>query len=130
MNNKEIASILKNIAVYKELSGENPFKSRAFEQAARTVETYPEEIAYLAKQGKLREIKGIGKGVEEAIINYVDSGHSTMLEALKSSFPGSIQELLTIPGMGPKKVKAVWDKLEAMHHNLVLAPLCAVLRLP
>jgi len=112
MNNKVIASILKNIAVYKELSGENPFKTRAFEQAARNVETNPAEIADLAKQGKLREIKGIGKGVEEVILEYVDSGHSTMLETLKSSFPGSIQELLTIPGMGPKKVKAVWEKLE------------------
>ncbi len=112
MNNKEIASILKNIAVYKELSGENPFKARAFEQAARSVETNPAEIADLVEKGELREIKGIGKSVEEVILEYIANGHSTVLEELKSSFPGSIQELLTIPGMGPKKVKAVWDKLE------------------
>ncbi len=112
MNNKEIASILKNIAVYKELSGENPFKARAFEQAARSVETNPAEIADLVEKGELREIKGIGKSVEEVILEYIANGHSTVLEELKSSFPGSIQELLTIPGMGPKKVKAVRDKLE------------------
>jgi DNA polymerase (family 10) len=112
MDNKEIASILKNIAVYKELSGENPFKVRAFEQAARIVESNPAEITEIAKKGKLREIKGIGKGVEEVILDYISNGRSSMLVDLKSSFPETIQELLTIPGMGPKKVKAVWDKLE------------------
>ena len=111
MNNREIASVLKQIAVYKELSGDNPFKTRAFEQAARTVESNPDEITVIAKEGKLREIKGIGRSVEEVILEYISKGSSTALEKLKSSFPVDITELLTIPGMGPKKVKAVWEKL-------------------
>ena len=111
MNNKEIASLLKNIAVYKELSGENPFKIRAFDQASRIVESYPEEIARIARQGTLTQIKGIGTGVSQVITEYVEKGGSTTLEQLESSFPKDILSLMSIPGMGPKKVKAVYEKL-------------------
>ncbi len=112
MNNKEIASLLKNIAVYKELSGDNPFKVRAFDYSSRVVESYPDDIAGIARKGKLTEIKGIGKSVEEVILEYLDKGNSSLLETLQSAFPKDILELLTIPGMGPKKVKAVWEKLD------------------
>ncbi len=111
MNNKEIASLLKNIAVYKELSGENPFKIRAFDQASRIVESYPEEIARIARQGTLTQIKGIGTGVSQVITEYIEKGGSTTLEQLESSFPKDILSLMSIPGMGPKKVKAVYEKL-------------------
>lgn len=111
MQNREIASILKNIAVFKELAGENPFKVRAFDQASRIVESYPGEITPVARKGELTEIKGIGKSVEEVILEYLDKGSSSVLEKLKSAFPDGILELLTIAGMGPKKVKAVWEKL-------------------
>lgn len=112
MNNRDIASILKEVALYKELAGENPFKARAFEQAAHTIETTTEDICSLAKEGKLREIKGVGKGVEAVIIDLVEAGRSQELEELKSSFPDTIRELLSIQGMGPRKVKTVWEKLK------------------
>jgi DNA polymerase (family 10) len=111
MNNREIASLLKNIAVYKELSGENPFKIRAFDQASRIVESYPEEIARIARQGTLTQIKGIGTGVSQVVTEYVEKGVSSTLEKLESSFPKDILSLMSIPGMGPKKVKAVYEKL-------------------
>ena len=74
MNNRDIASLLKNIALYKDLSGDNPFKIRAFEGAARIIETYSEDIAGIASGGRLTDIKGIGKGVEEIVLEYIELG--------------------------------------------------------
>ncbi|UCB44969.1 MAG: DNA polymerase/3'-5' exonuclease PolX [Spirochaetota bacterium] len=111
VSNKDIASVLKDIALYKELKGENPFKVRAFEQAAHTVEIHPSSIAKLAEAGSLQEIKGVGKGVADVISEFVERKKSSMLEELKSSFPPTISDLFRIPGMGPKKIKAVWEKL-------------------
>jgi DNA polymerase (family 10) len=111
MNNKEIAELLKQIAVYKELNGENPFKIRAFESASRNISSLPREATVLAREGKLKEVRGIGKAVEEVILEYIQKGTSSELQELKSSFPESITDLLAIPGMGPKKVKAVYEKL-------------------
>jgi DNA polymerase (family 10) len=110
-SNKAIAAVLREVALYKELKGENPFKVRAFEGAAHSVETHPEEVALLAKEGTLETIKGVGKGVAEVIREYIEVGHSSQLEQLRSSFPQSIAELFRVPGMGPKKIKAVWESL-------------------
>ncbi len=112
ITNREIAQVLKEIALYKELAGENPFKVRAFEQAARSVEINPGAVTILAEQGKLQEIRGIGKSVEEVILDIINTGRSSVLEEIRSSFPKTIHELFRIPGMGPKKVKAVWEKLD------------------
>jgi len=111
MTNKDISSLLKEIAVYKEISGDNPFKVRAFEQAARTIEACPEEAVVLAEEGRLTEIKGIGKGVEEVILDFIKTGKTKLLEELKAAFPPTLPELLSIPGVGPKKVRALWEKL-------------------
>jgi DNA polymerase (family 10) len=110
-SNRDIASVLKDIALYKELKGENPFKVRAFESAARSVETYPSSVAQLAEDGGLQEIKGIGKSVAEVISEYLKNKRSFILEELKSSFPETISELFRVPGLGPKKIKALWEKL-------------------
>ena len=111
VSNKAIALVLKEIALYKELKGENLFKVRAFEQAARNAELHPSSIAQRAEEGSLLEIKGIGKSVAEVISEFVEKKRSSILEELKSSFPGTISDLFRIPGMGPKKIKAVWEKL-------------------
>jgi DNA polymerase (family 10) len=111
VSNRDIASVLKDIALYKELKGENPFKVRAFEQAARSVETHPSSVAQVAEDGGLQEIKGIGKSVAEVISEYVTHKRSSVLEELKSSFPETISELFRVPGLGPKKIKALWEKL-------------------
>jgi len=111
MDNKKIASVLKDISVYKELKGENPFKVKAFSQAARTMERLDASVEGLAKENRLTEVKGIGKQIEAAIKEIVETGNSSLLKELKDSFPDTIGELLKIPGMGPKKVRIVWEKL-------------------
>ena len=93
VSNKDIASVLKDIALYKELKGENPFKVRAFEQAARNVDIHPSSIAQRAEDGSLQEIRGIGKGVADVILEFVKNKRSSILEELKSSFPETIGDL-------------------------------------
>ncbi len=111
MDNREIASVLHDLAVFSELAGENPFKARAFDAAARAVEKHPENAAELLAQGRLREIKGVGKSIEEIIGELAADGRSKLLEDLKGRFPAGITDLLSLSGMGPKRVKAVFEKL-------------------
>jgi len=111
MDNSGISQILSEIAIFSELTGENPFKSRAYENVARIVEKYPESVAELCAQGRLREIKGIGKSIEDIIQDLVSTGRSSVLERFRQKFPSGITELLTLSGMGPKRVKAVYEKL-------------------
>ncbi|MGO9308186.1 MAG: DNA polymerase/3'-5' exonuclease PolX [Spirochaetia bacterium] len=111
MDNRAVVDILNQIAVFSELAGENPFKSRAFQSVARTVEKHPESVAALCAEGRLREIKGIGASIEEIIREIVTTGDSRVLKKLKSGFPEGITELLTLTGVGPKKVKTIWEKL-------------------
>jgi DNA polymerase (family 10) len=111
MNNKELGSTLKQIAVYQELAGENPFKSRAFERAARIVEQHPESFATLVAEDRLSGIQGIGKGIGEVLRELVTSGRSAVLAELKAGFPAGLEELLTLGGLGPKRVRLLWQKL-------------------
>ncbi len=111
MDNRGIAETLRRIAVFSELSGENPFKARAFENVARTVEKHPESVAEMCAGGRLAEIKGVGKGIAEVIEDLVASGRSRLLDTLTAAFPAGITDLLSLTGMGPKRVRAVYDSL-------------------
>ena len=112
MTNKELGAYLKQIAVYQELAGENPFKSRAFERAARIVEQHPESFATLVAEDRMSGIQGIGKGIGGVLRELVTSGKSTVLEQLKAGFPPGLEELLTLGGLGPKRVRLLWQKLD------------------
>ncbi len=111
MNNKDLGAFLKQIAVYQELAGENPFKSRAFERAARIVEQHPESFITLVAEDRMSGIQGIGKGIGDVLRELVTSGKSTVLEELKAGFPAGLEELLTLGGVGPKRVRVLWQKL-------------------
>lgn len=111
MTNKEIAEVLSQIAVYLDLSGENPFKALAFEKAGRIVERHPESMEELVREDRLSGIKGIGSSIAEVIKELVRIGRSSLLESLKSGFPPGLEELLSLPGLGPKRVRQLWQKL-------------------
>jgi DNA polymerase (family 10) len=111
MDNRDIAAVLREIAVFSDLSGANPFKARAFETVARTVEKLPESLADLAAKDRLAEVKGIGKGTEQVIRELLATGASTELAKLKAGFPPGITDLLALPGMGPKRVKTIHERL-------------------
>ena len=111
MHKDQVAEILIEIATLLELKGENPFKSRAYLNAARTLETLPDSLETIIAEDRLGSIKGIGEALQQKITELVTTGRLGYYEDLKASVPAGLFELLTIPGLGPKKVKALHDKL-------------------
>ncbi|KUJ90798.1 MAG: phosphotransferase domain-containing protein [Thermoanaerobacter thermocopriae] len=111
MDKKEIANILNNIGLLLELKGENPFKSRAYYNAARTIELLDEDIEILVKENRLKDIKGIGEAINKKITELVLTGKMKYYEDLKASIPEGLVEMLKIPGLGPKKIKTIYEKL-------------------
>ena len=111
VDKRDVIRVLEELAVLRELKGENPFKVRAFQNAARALQGVSEDLNTLVERKELTKIKGIGQSIAEVIEEVVRTGKSQELEALKAKIPGGLLEMLKIPGMGPKKVKAVWEKL-------------------
>ncbi len=109
---QDVSSLLQEIARLLELKGESAFKSRAYYNAARTVELMGEdELHRLVQEDKLKEVKGIGDALNEKLKELVLTGSLDYYEELKESIPESLLELLKIPGLGPRKVKALYDTL-------------------
>ncbi len=111
LDQPEIAAILEEIAVLLELKGENPFKVRAYQNAARLLEGLGENFAELVEQGRLQEHKGIGEALAKKITTLARTGKLPYHEELRSEFPETLFELLKVPGLGPKKVRALYEKL-------------------
>jgi len=111
MTKREIAAVLEAIAFLLELKGENPFKVKAYPAGARVIESLPEEPAVLVQKGILRNVKGIGQTLEGTVTELVTTGRSTVHQELQASFPASLLDMAAIPGLGPKKLKAIYDHL-------------------
>jgi len=112
MENKSIADILTEIADILDIQGENPFRVRSYRNAARTIADMSQSVKALIKSGaKLEEIPGIGKSLEEKIEEIVSTGRCRFLEELQAKVPPGLTELLKLEGLGPKKVKLLYDEL-------------------
>src|SRR5438445_1656491 len=111
MDKDRVAEILTEIGTLLELKGENPFKTRAYENAARTLESLSEPLEKLIAENRLSEINGIGEGIQKKITELVTTGKLAYYDELKASVPPGLVEMLQIPGLGPKKAKALNDKL-------------------
>ncbi len=112
MENVEIAHILTGYADLLEIQGEGLFRVLAYRNAARTVESLSQPIAQLLKEGKdIKELPGIGKNMAEHIEEIVKTGALKALTALRKKFPATLNELLEIEGLGPKRTRLLYDKL-------------------
>jgi len=111
---KEYAvKILEEIAVLKELHGANVFEVRAFQNGARALETDPRDLKALIDTGELEKIKGVGKGSISRIVRELyQTGESEEHAKLRAPFPDSLFQLFDIPGLGPRKIKTLYEKLE------------------
>lgn len=107
----QIADLLESIAQMLELKGENVFKIRAYTNAARAIETYSGDLATAAAENRLGEINGVGKAIADKLTELIVTGHLTYYENLKAEFPPGIFEMFDLQGIGPKKIKALWEKL-------------------
>jgi len=113
MENKGIADIFTEIADILDIQGENPFRIRSYRNAARTVGDMSESLQAMVKAGRnLEEIPGIGKSIHEKIVEIVNTGKCGSLEELKAKVPPGLTELLKLEGLGPKKVKLLYDELK------------------
>jgi DNA polymerase (family 10) len=111
MDKAKVAEVLVEIGTLLELKGENPFKTRAYNNAARAIESLDESLVKIVAESRLDQVKGIGEGIAKKINELVTTGKLAYYEELKASMPRGLVELLEIPGVGPKKIKALNDKL-------------------
>ena len=111
MDKDQVAEILLEIGTLLELKGENPFKTRAYQNAARTIENLSEPLAKIVAEKRLGQIKGIGEALEQKITELVETGQLAYYNELKASIPPGLIEMLEIPGLGPKKIQALSQKL-------------------
>lgn len=114
MEKKEVAQILDQMGTLLELKGENPFRARAYHNAALAVGACTEDLSTLAREKRLLEIKGIGPGIAEVITDLLTTGKSKHFEELRAGFPSTVMDLLRIQGLGPKRVKILIDKLKIL----------------
>jgi DNA polymerase (family 10) len=112
MTKTEIAAVLEQVAALLELKGENPFKIRAYTNAARSLDTFGGNISNLEDPEELSKIPGIGKSIAEKIKELAATGSLKYLEELRTEFPAAILELFSISGLGAKKIKALYDQLQ------------------
>ncbi|PYL23978.1 MAG: DNA polymerase/3'-5' exonuclease PolX [Verrucomicrobia bacterium] len=112
MTKGDIAAVLEEIGTLLELKGENPFKIRAYANAARSIEAWGGNLSDLQDEEALSKIPGIGKSIADKIKELAATGSLKYLEELRAEFPAAILELFSIPGLGAKKIKALYDKLQ------------------
>jgi DNA polymerase (family 10) len=112
MTKDQVASALREIGTILELQGENPFKCRAYLNGARTLETSATDLTELVRTNRLGELPGIGDALREKITTLITTGKLPYLEELRSSIPAGLLPLLDLPGLGPKKLRALRDKLK------------------
>ncbi|MEW5896962.1 MAG: DNA polymerase/3'-5' exonuclease PolX [Nanoarchaeota archaeon] len=111
MKNLEIAKILHGIADILELQ-EVPWKPQAYRKAALAIETLSEDIEEIYKRSELEEIPGVGEHIARKIEEIIKTGKLKYYEELKKKVPLKLDELMSVPGLGPKKIKLLYQKLK------------------
>lgn len=112
IHNADIAAIFEEIAELLEIQGANPFRIRAYRNAAITIGEFGRDLPALIRNGKeLPKIAGIGEDLSRKINEIATTGHCTLLDRLHNTLPTTITALLKIPGLGPKRVRALYEEL-------------------
>lgn len=122
LTNEDIARVFEEIAELLAISGENPFRIRAYQRAAQVVRTLPHPCGELGGAGALQELPGIGADLAGKIEELLHTGTLRALTRLRSRVPASLRELLTLPGLGPVRARALHtigvDSLAQLHRAL------------
>src|SRR5437899_11034646 len=112
MTKNEIAAVLEEIGTLLELKGETPLKIRAYANAERSIEAWGGSLSDLKNEEALSKIPGIGKSIADKIKELAATGSLKYLEELHAELPAAILELFSIPGLGAKKIKALYEELQ------------------
>ena len=110
MTNRDIARTFRDLAEIMELYEENPFKIKSYQNAYISLRKIEQPLAGL-DAAELSAIPGVGKAISEKIVELVSTGKLALLEQYREKTPVGIQELLTVPGLGPKKLRVLWTEL-------------------
>jgi len=111
MNRDAVRQVFEQIAASLAIKGDNPFRIRAFENAARAVADYSGDFDEAVRTGALREVEGIGKGTLEIVRELTESGRSGFLDELREQVPPGLVDMLRIPGLGVTKVRQIHEAL-------------------
>lgn len=111
MRAAEVADVLEEIGRLLEFKGENPFKVRAYANAARALADLGEPLDAVLAEGRLREIPGIGAAIAEKIVAYAETGSIPLLERLRDEIPAGVLDLVAVPGLGTKRARAAFEVL-------------------
>ncbi len=112
MQAAEVARILEEMGTLLEIRGENPYRCRAYHNAARTLSDLPGDLAEMVADGQLAEVPGIGETILAKVTQLVTTGRLPAYEELKAETPPGLLALLRVPGLGPKKIKVLRDELK------------------
>ncbi|MCP4737667.1 MAG: hypothetical protein GY873_26085, partial [Bosea sp.] len=111
MKNERYADLLEQIADLLQVTGANPFKVRAFQKAARVINAYPDAIDDRIEAGDVTSIDGIGKSIAADLAQMHARGSCDALDQLRAELPDGITDLLKIQGLGPKKLRKIYEQL-------------------
>jgi DNA polymerase (family X) len=112
VHNKDIIRVLETVADLLDIQNENRFRTRAYRQAAQTINSLPQSVTEMIDKGEdLTRLSGIGEDLAGKIKTIAQTGSLPLLEELQEQIPPSLQELLRIPGLGPRGVKGIYDAL-------------------
>ena len=109
---EQTIALLESISRLLELKGENPFKIRAYTNAARALETFSGNFPNLVEEKRLEELEGIGSAIAKKIEEFATTGALGYYQELSSSFPDTLSELFELQGLGAKKIKVLWETLK------------------
>ena len=113
VHNEDIAAVFDEMADLLEIEGDNPFRIRAYRNGARSLRELGRDVGGLVEAGEdLTRLPGIGRNLAEKIHEYLDTGHCRALEKLSRKVPADLSELLKLPGLGPKRVHALYHELD------------------
>src|SRR5581483_4771231 len=112
MTKDEVADALDEIGTLLELKGENAFRCNAYHNAARAVRQLDDDLAAVVAAGRLGEVRGIGDAIQQKVTTLVTTGKLPYLDTLRETIPAGLIEMMRLPGLGPKKIKALYDDLD------------------
>lgn len=109
--NSDVARLLEEIGDLLEIKGEQGFRVNAYRSAARRIEGLREPIELIHAEGRLRKIQGVGPALEQKIGEFLDTGSLGYIEKLRAEMPAGVAQLLTVPGLGPRTARLIFDEL-------------------
>lgn len=112
MDKPRVIAALEEVAALLDLQGESPFKVRAYENAARVLQDEPRDLGDLVDSGDLARLKGFGEALTDKVQTLYLTGGLPFLDELRAQVPPGLPELLRVPRLGPKKVRALWKELD------------------